>query len=149
MTAEEELEGASVVGRRALIKRAVAAGAVAWTAPLIVDSLASPAAAGTVPLGAHSFTIGRNTANCLPTGYPAANVLPSACITPTTHGGAGAVTFTVTAGCRCTFTAVKAWRGNGNACTDTTTALPAMRVSFPRLNGNQSYAGFKFVLTCS
>jgi hypothetical protein len=33
------------IDRRTLIKRAAATGAVAWTAPLIVDSLASPAAA--------------------------------------------------------------------------------------------------------
>jgi hypothetical protein len=33
--------------RRTMIKRAAAAGAVAWTAPVILDSLASPAAAGT------------------------------------------------------------------------------------------------------
>lgn len=33
------------IGRRTLIKRAAAAGAVAWTAPVILDSLASPAAA--------------------------------------------------------------------------------------------------------
>ena len=34
--------------RRSLIKGAVAAGIGAWTAPVIIDSLASPAAAGTV-----------------------------------------------------------------------------------------------------
>jgi hypothetical protein len=33
------------IDRRTLIKRAAATGAVAWTAPLIIDSLASPAAA--------------------------------------------------------------------------------------------------------
>jgi hypothetical protein len=33
------------VDRRTLIKRVAATGAVAWTAPLIIDSLTSPAAA--------------------------------------------------------------------------------------------------------
>jgi hypothetical protein len=33
------------IDRRSLIKRAAATGAIAWTAPLILDSLASPAAA--------------------------------------------------------------------------------------------------------
>jgi hypothetical protein len=33
------------IDRRTLIKRAAATGAVAWTAPLIIDSLSSPAAA--------------------------------------------------------------------------------------------------------
>jgi hypothetical protein len=37
------------LGRRDLIKAAAAAGAVAWTAPVIIDSLASPAAATTCP----------------------------------------------------------------------------------------------------
>jgi hypothetical protein len=41
-TTPEPREG---IGRRTLIKRAAAAGAVAWTAPVILDSLASPAAA--------------------------------------------------------------------------------------------------------
>ena len=36
--------------RRALLKRAAVAGAAAWTAPMIIDSLASPAAAGTGPI---------------------------------------------------------------------------------------------------
>jgi len=35
------------LSRRSLIKRAAAAGVVAWTAPVILDSLASPAAAAT------------------------------------------------------------------------------------------------------
>ena len=35
------------LSRRTMIKRAAAAGAVAWTAPMIIDSLASPAAAVT------------------------------------------------------------------------------------------------------
>ena len=47
----EESEGASAaerrLSRRGLIKRAAATGAVAWTAPLIVESLMSPAAAAT------------------------------------------------------------------------------------------------------
>jgi hypothetical protein len=33
--------------RRALIRRAALAGAAAWTAPMVIDSLTSPAAAGT------------------------------------------------------------------------------------------------------
>jgi len=41
-----EIERAGI-DRRTLIKRAAAAGAVAWTAPIIIESLASPAAAQT------------------------------------------------------------------------------------------------------
>lgn len=36
------------LGRRALIKRAAAAGALAWTAPVVIGSLASPAGAVTL-----------------------------------------------------------------------------------------------------
>jgi hypothetical protein len=50
------------IGRRTLIKRAAATGAVAWTAPLIVDSLVAPVGAqtsGTTTL----FLTGASTAN--------------------------------------------------------------------------------------
>jgi hypothetical protein len=45
LTHEEPPARERGIGRRALIKRAAAAGAVAWTAPVILDSLSSPAAA--------------------------------------------------------------------------------------------------------
>jgi hypothetical protein len=47
------MAGSTGVDRRTLIKGAIAAGAAAWTAPVIVDSLASPAAAasGTTGIG--------------------------------------------------------------------------------------------------
>jgi hypothetical protein len=38
------------LSRRTMLKRAAAAGALAWTAPVIVDSLASPAAAQSCPV---------------------------------------------------------------------------------------------------
>ena len=41
--------------RRQMIKAAGIAGAAAWTAPLIIDSLSSPAAAGTVSPGCYRF----------------------------------------------------------------------------------------------
>ncbi len=43
------MAGSAGVDRRTLIKGAAAAGAAAWTAPMIVDSLTSPAAAGSGP----------------------------------------------------------------------------------------------------
>jgi hypothetical protein len=64
--------------RRAIIKRAAAAGAVAWTAPLLVDSFASPAAAATLATGCYRLqfshtTCGEespsSTANCFPTSW--------------------------------------------------------------------------------
>jgi hypothetical protein len=50
------------IGRRTLIRRAAATGAVAWTAPLVVDSLVAPVGAqtsGTTTL----FLTGASTAN--------------------------------------------------------------------------------------
>jgi len=44
------------VSRRAMIQRAAAAGAVAWAAPVIVDSMASPAGALTLPPCISSIT---------------------------------------------------------------------------------------------
>jgi hypothetical protein len=43
------------VDRRTMIKRAAAAGALAWTAPMIIDSLASPAAASSNQLAAGDY----------------------------------------------------------------------------------------------
>src|SRR3954453_21762781 len=46
MTTDENLAAAGGgVGRRALIKGAAVAGVAAWTAPVLIDSLTSPAAA--------------------------------------------------------------------------------------------------------
>ena len=48
MTADLDPETTQTPSRRTIIRRAAAAGVVAWTAPVIVDSLASPAAAATL-----------------------------------------------------------------------------------------------------
>ena len=50
MTGEESGDGDRLT-RRELVRRAAKVGAVVWTAPLIIDSLASPAAAATCPPG--------------------------------------------------------------------------------------------------
>ena len=46
MGGEEQTPRVNGLDRRTLIKRAAAAGAIAWTAPVLVTSLTSPAAAG-------------------------------------------------------------------------------------------------------
>ncbi len=53
----------SSVSRRAMIKRAAAAGAVAWTAPIIVDSFASPAAAASCTRGNFYIVLQSTTVN--------------------------------------------------------------------------------------
>ncbi len=45
----EVFEGSSGLDRRTLIRRAAAAGMVAWVAPVVIESIASPAGAVTGP----------------------------------------------------------------------------------------------------
>jgi hypothetical protein len=92
--------------RRTVIKRAAAVGAVAWTAPVIIDSLASPAAAFTAPSGCHFATF---NSNCSPNsqGTPCNNItgctaLPdlAGCLS-IICGGDGSVTVTNQCGAQC------------------------------------------------
>ena len=48
-------EGRAGLNRRQMIKAAGIAGAAAWTAPMIIDSLSSPAAAATVTPGCYAI----------------------------------------------------------------------------------------------
>jgi hypothetical protein len=77
------------LSRRSMMKKAAAAGAVAWTAPVIIDSLVSPAAAVTHPpcssctngtsIGQASFHV-TNTGNNGTVTCPATSAsAPSAC----------------------------------------------------------------------
>src|SRR6478752_512342 len=45
------------LSRRQMIKASAAAGAAVWTAPVIIDSLTSPAAAGSVPISCSWFFV--------------------------------------------------------------------------------------------
>jgi hypothetical protein len=67
---------ARAIGRRALIKGAAVAGAAAWTAPMIIDSLTSPAAAATLPHGCHVSWLNFN-------GCAWQNTSPYGCDPPT------------------------------------------------------------------
>ena len=72
------------IGRRTLIKRAAAVGAVAWTAPLILDSMASPAGAITNgPCDLYVFRMQRTGGS----GACTATIATVAtCATPTVSG---------------------------------------------------------------
>jgi hypothetical protein len=54
---EDPQETGRSLSRRRLIRNAGIAGAAAWTAPVIVDSLASPAAAATCPAGKLAYVV--------------------------------------------------------------------------------------------
>jgi len=73
--------GRKGMDRRTLIKASAAAGAAAWSAPMIIDSLASPAAAGSAPCylfyrtifnGGPAFVL-EGSMTCAPSGYPTTN----------------------------------------------------------------------------
>jgi hypothetical protein len=100
-----------------MIKRAAGAGAVAWTAPIIIDSLASPAAAATngpctlsvfqlnrtssstCALVSHTACTAGTTGTCRNYNGTAAAPLPGAC-------SGQSVTFTVSGTCQIVATAV-------------------------------------------
>lgn len=71
--------------RRTLIRRAAVAGAVAWTAPVIVGSVASPAGATTITPGCYKMLFTVNATSCSngPTvGATGCSVSGSACSSP-------------------------------------------------------------------
>src|SRR5947209_2837120 len=134
------------VDRRTLIKRAAAAGAVAWTAPIIVESFASPAAAasGVVTFTARdSFSnTADQTAYLSPNSFTAANgatvlILVADCdgdaattissITGTSISSATqiiAVTYTAAK----PFFSLRAWRASGTGSSGAITVTFAAKV---------------------
>ena len=108
-----------------MIKRAAAAGAVAWTAPLIIDSLASPAAAATLATGCYRVqfshtTCGEvspsSTASCFPTNWgTTTNTLQAG--TATCSGQGGNIITLGLGGSNCVFVRGTARAtGGGNEC---------------------------------
>ena len=114
--------------RREVIRRTATAGAVAWTAPLIVDSLASPAAAATCPPGQYNVVYQTAltprtpivAAGCLGSGTNLPTAAQVALMTgltatggPITHvastaGNFNPVVLRISTGCSCYITSVRA-----------------------------------------
>jgi len=98
------------IDRRTLIRRAAVAGAAVWTVPVIIDSLASPAAAASCPVGCFTLQVS-NTCTSLPAGActPICTKTTRPCtdfgISATTTGGPTNFvhTFTVGGVCGCKF----------------------------------------------
>ena len=155
----------SGIDRRTLIRRAAIVGAAAWTAPVIVGSLSSPAAAVTAPRGCN--VIGYN-GNCNPNSNQAnnecspaipggCNVLPAACLSPTTSNCSGTtatVTFQLNAGCSCTITQAGAKAAHTAQQCVAPTSNNGSTVVFPILVASPpappaaNYVQFSFLLTC-
>ena len=77
MADTHEAGGGSTIDRRAILKRAAAAGAVAWTAPMIIDSFASPAAAATVAPGCYGVRFANGSATCTQSAPTGATCAPA------------------------------------------------------------------------
>jgi hypothetical protein len=73
----------SGIDRRTLIKGAAAAGAVAWTAPVIIGSIASPAAAQTPLAGCSRYAFGWDCLGCTQRLDSSANYIYNAGVTAT------------------------------------------------------------------
>jgi hypothetical protein len=118
------------LSRRQMIAAAGVAGAAAWTAPVIIDSLSSPAAAETHPTGTYSFEI-RKTGNsactvvtgtaynttCVPTGWTAAISDPALFgITATCNNGSNQIVVNQSTTDNCKFTAAGSGTSAVSAC---------------------------------
>ncbi len=132
-------DGHTGLNRRQMIKAAGIVGAAAWTAPMIIDSLASPAAAATATPGCYQihYSVISNSCSATPSvagvgctpltgttcGTPAASIpantlaclsqtAPTPCGTDSTDAS-NAITFTVGAGCSCKIVAAAGRRTSG------------------------------------
>jgi hypothetical protein len=155
-----DADGDVSVGRRALIKRAAAAGAVAWTAPLIVDSLASPAAAATVATGCYRAQRNRNgcgqqgftnsLVSCDPAGWGTAAAYPDALtVVACSATGSGTTTFEIPASTNCVFV-----RGliTGALCVvgclNGTVTAGGKRISFAGGKCNTGNSAYRLIISC-
>jgi hypothetical protein len=161
------------IGRRTLIKRAAVAGAVVWTAPVIIDSLGSPAAAFSPTPGCKSVqvaagncttsaTVTNGAAACNPTNwnsatcpaFAAAQTLSTAlCITasPACATTTSPISFTIGTGCSsCTFTAgIAQSNGSGsNACTPGILTNANRTITFTFAGNASAWVAFRLILNC-
>jgi hypothetical protein len=160
--------------RRTMIKGAAVAGAAAWTAPMIIDSLTSPAAAASKPgtcykvqLTANfnscgSFSAGGvSTGNCtggsIPTGWGTATGADAAMLAQLSTTGTcnrSQITATLT-NMACSFSDGSASNtGGGGTCTDTSintggSTSTVKRAALTGANTTGSSTTYYFVICCN
>jgi hypothetical protein len=154
----------SSIGRRALIRRAAAAGALTWTAPTIIGSLASPAGAvtGPVPPGCHISVFNNQCAPnsqgtpCNQATFPegcVANPAVAQClvVTPSVSGNCqqdSTITVSVNTSlcpnCAITYAQAK----SGNDCPVPPASFPTQSVTFPAIS-SPGYAQFAVAVLCT
>jgi hypothetical protein len=135
------------LSRRDLIKASAVAGGAAWAAPVILDSLSSPAAAMSSPLtGCNVASFNSNCATdshspCTIPNTCTLNNLIATCLTITCSGSGSSRTATVVNNCgSCTITFAQA--AHGNTCTNGT--INGNTVTWPLDN----YGQYEVALTC-
>jgi hypothetical protein len=156
------------LNRRQMIKAAGIAGAAAWTAPVIIDSLASPAAAASVPGTCYRVTIVGGT-NC--TGFVPGTAGTATCPTPaawtnatpadaalisqlsTTACSRDSITAVLTHSSTCVFstTGLASNTAGSGTCTDTSatvTSATSPTRSIAQLTGAGSGTTAYFLLIC-
>jgi hypothetical protein len=148
--------------RRTLIKRAAVAGAVAWTAPVIIESLASPAAAITGPHGCTGIKLNGNCttdSQSTPCSFSLCSTTNTASASACVHkpsdcsGSSSTVVFTIQAGCEtCTFSnAIGRATGGGAATCVTPTGIGTKTITFQTAatSSNNQYSQFAINVTCA
>jgi hypothetical protein len=153
-----------------MIKAAAAAGVGAWTAPMIIDSLASPAAAASVPGTCYRVMIDSNgNTNCV--GFVAGGATTGSCATPaawtnatpadatllgqlsTTACGRGSITAVLTHSSSCVFstTGLASNTAGSGTCTDTSatvTSATSPTRSIAQLTGTTTGTTTFYLLIC-
>lgn len=154
--------------RRELLRRALIAGAVGWTAPLLVESLASPASAASLS-GCYRLLLNQD-ASCTVLSYVASAVLCEPvylpCVGTPTNGSGTLATFGITNanGCGqagqayvfnisapCTFvsgTALTDKSGQPSICTVGIRTNVNTTLTFPNPGNGFKYKEIRIVVTC-
>jgi hypothetical protein len=129
--------------RRTLIKGAAVAGVAAWTAPVIIDSLSSPAAAITGPRGCFQACYNGICHTDEHSQCPAPNCggnskAAQACISVTGQcTGPGTETVQVLGGCDCMITGYILYL-TSNTCADFVPVTPAKRIDITLDSGTHA-----------
>lgn len=158
------------LSRRDMIKASAVAGAAAWTAPVIIDSLASPAAAlsqGSFCIAVTAATCAGQTAAdyttaftgsdcttdpCTGTKLASGTLLSELCITASTCTWTGNVSFSIGAGCStCTFVGgTGAIPKPGSDCDSGTLSGANKTITFNRpASATGNWVGFRLAVTCT
>ena len=149
------------IDRRALIQRAAVAGTLAWTAPVIIDSLASPASALTLTDCFRALFL-RAPGSTFVEANPdnGAGCVPTTCWNNRTQFPLGIIqisgsdlttwTFTIPAAQGCIFfNDSQARIDQGNGCFCSISGAGTNTITFPGRGNGDPYDRFKLIIQCA